>query len=177
MRGKFFDPTAVGWRLGRSITPRGVPLWVRFDRTTGVYGAQGSGKTLDLLAPALLAVPGAALVTLTKVDDLLLTLGRRRAGKRPVAVLDPFGAAPGVPELVWDPIAGCVDPMRAERRAKAFAAGTVTGSVAGGRNDNAARFYAHETAKVLQGFFHAAALTGRALDHVMEWVANPIAAE
>jgi hypothetical protein len=203
------DLTEVGWRLGRSVSPRGVELWVRFDRTTGVYGAQGSGKTLDLLAPALLAHPGAALVTLTKLDDLLLTLpdrrdrrslgpgragdgvaadggwadgggsdgGRPEGGRCPVVVLDPFGLAPGMPELVWDPIAGCVDPMVAERRAKAFAAGTVTGAVAGGRADSSARFYAAETAKVLQGFFHAAALTGRTLEHVLEWVANPVAAE
>ncbi|KQS54576.1 hypothetical protein ASG36_20610 [Geodermatophilus sp. Leaf369] len=178
-----FQPTDVGWRLGRSTTPRGVELWCRFDRTTGVYGEQGSGKTLDLLAPALLAHRGAALATLTKVDDLLLTAGRRQRpngpgeAPRPIAVLDPFGSAPGVPELVWDPVAGCVDPHVAERRAKAFSAGTVSGSVSGGRQDNAARFYAAETAKVLQGFLHAAALTGRTLDHVLEWVANPVAAE
>jgi hypothetical protein len=172
-----FDPAQVGWQLGRSRIPWGVDLWVRYDRTTGVYGAQGSGKTLDLLAPALLAHPGAALVTLTKLDDLLLTVGRRRTADRPIVVLDPFGAAPGLPELVWDPIAGCVDPQTAERRAKAFAAGTVTGAVSAGRADNAARFYAAETAKVLQGFFHAAALTGRTLDDVLEWVANPVAAE
>ncbi len=186
MTRRGFEPTELGWRLGRSLTPRGVELWVRYDRTTGVYGAQGSGKTLDLLAPALLAHPGPAMATLTKLDDLLLTLATRQgpvcgAGSdgpdRPVAVLDPFGMAPGVPELVWDPIAGCVDPMVAERRAKAFSAGTVTGAVAGGRADSAARFYAAETAKVLQGFFHAAALTGRTLEHVLEWVANPVAAE
>jgi len=180
-------PSELGWRLGKSVVPRGVELWVRYDRTTGVYGAQGSGKTLDLLAPALLAHPGAVLATLTKLDDLLLTLTDRQAPlvpggvgeqgeQRPVAVLDPFGMAPGVPELVWDPIAGCVDPMVAERRAKAFSAGTVTGAVAGGRQDSAARFYAAETAKVLQGFFHAAALTGRTLDHVLHWVAHPVAA-
>jgi type IV secretory pathway TraG/TraD family ATPase VirD4 len=172
-----FDPTQVGWRLGRSVTPRGVDLWVRFDRTSGVFGAQGSGKTLDLLAPALLAHPGPAMATLTKLDDLLLTAGSRAAGGRPIAVLDPFGVAPGLPQLVWDPITGCVDPQVAERRAKAFSAGTVTGSVSGGHGDNAARFYAAETAKVLQGFFHAAALTGRTLEHVLEWVANPVAAE
>lgn len=178
-----FDPTDVGWRLGRSRVPHGVELWCRYDRTTGVYGEQGSGKTLDLLAPALLAHRGAGLATLTKVDDLLLTAGRRQkpphpdGPPRPIAVLDPFGAAPGLPELVWDPIAGCVDPQTAERRAKAFAAGTVTGAVTGGRQDNAARFYAAETAKVLQGFLHAAALTGRTLEHVLEWVANPVAAE
>ncbi len=188
-----FQARDVGWRLGRSQLPRGVQLWCRYDRTCGVYGAQGSGKTLDLLTPALLAHAGAALVTLTKVEDLLLTAGRRQrpalhnrdgdraagpqAAPRPIAVLDPFGLAPGLPELIWDPIAGCADPMVAERRAKAFAAGTVTGSVAGGRSDNAARFYAAETSKVLQGFFHAAALTGRSLEHVMEWVASPVAAE
>ncbi len=186
MRRRAADPAQLGWRLGRSLTPRGVELWVRYDRTTGVYGAQGSGKTLDLLAPALLAHPGAAMATLTKLDDLLLTMTDRQAPAggpgaggpaRPVAVLDPFGMAPGVPELVWDPIAGCVDPMVAERRAKAFSAGTVTGAVAGGRADSAARFYAAETAKVLQGFFHAAALTGHTLEHVLEWVANPVAAE
>jgi type IV secretory pathway TraG/TraD family ATPase VirD4 len=171
------DPTGIGWRLGRSQIPHGVELWVRYDRTTGVYGEQGSGKTLDVLAPALLTHHGAGLATLTKLDDLLLTAGRRQDGGRPIAVLDPFGAAPGLPQLVWDPVAGCVDPKVAEKRAKAFAAGTVSGAVTEGRQDSAARFYAAETAKVLQGFLHAAALTGRTLDHVLEWVANPVAAD
>ena len=172
-----FDPTDIGWRIGRTPRPRGVELWSRYDRTAGVYGEQGSGKTLDVLAPALLAHRGAGLATLTKVDDLLLTAGWRGRGGRPIAVLDPFGAAPGMPELVWDPVAGCVDPTVAEKRAKAFAAGTVAGAVSGGRQDTAARFYAAETAKVLQGFLHAAALTGRTLEHLLEWVANPVAAE
>ena len=39
-----------------------------------------------------------------------------------------------------------------------------------------ARFYAAEAAKVIQAFFHAAALTGRTLDHVLRWVANPVIA-
>jgi len=168
-----FAPTSVGWRLGVGKVPRTGPLWVPFDRTCGVYGPQGSGKTLDLLTPALLAAPGAALVTLTKVEDLLLTLDARSCGGRPVAVLDPFGLAPGLPELVWDPVDGCVDSMVAERRAKAFTAGTVKGAVAQGSGDSAARFYAAEGAKVLQAFFHAAALTGRTIEHVLEWVANP----
>jgi type IV secretion system protein VirD4 len=146
---------------------------VPFDRTTGVYGPQGSGKTLDLLAPALLDAPGAAMVTLTKAEDLLLTIDARADGDRPIAVLDPFGTVPGVPELVWDPVAGCVDSMVAERRAKAFTAGTVTGAVTGGVTDAAARFYAFEAAKVLQAYLHAAALTGRSIEDVLEWAAHP----
>lgn len=172
-----FDPTQVGWRLGVASEPRTKrPLWVPWDRTAGVIGPQGSGKTLDLLVPALLGAPGAALVTLTKVDDLLLTIDSRGSDGRPCVVLDPFGLAPGLPELVWDPIAGCVDPIVAERRAKAFTAGTVKGAVAGGHGDDAARFYAAEAAKVIQAFFHAAALAGHNLEEVLRWVANPKAA-
>ncbi|HPU02725.1 MAG TPA: TraM recognition domain-containing protein, partial [Rhodoglobus sp.] len=141
-----------------------------------MIGPQGSGKTLDLLAPALIDAPGAALTTLTKVDDLLLTFTARSTRQRPCIVLDPFGLVPGLPEVVWDPIQGCVDPLVAERRAKAFTAGTVKGAVAGGHADDAARFYAAEAAKVLQGYFHAAALTGRSLEHVLSWVAKPLAA-
>jgi type IV secretion system protein VirD4 len=166
----------VGWRLGRAAVPAAGELWVPFDRTTGVYGSQGSGKTLDLLAPALLDAPGAALVTLTKAEDLLLTVDARADGDRPVAVLDPFGAVPGLAELVWDPVAGCADPMVAERRAKAFTAGTVAGAVTGGVASSAARFYAFEAAKVLQAFLHAAALTGGTVEDVLTWAAHPQAA-
>ena len=76
-RRQRFTPQSVGWRLGVGRVPRCGELWVPFDRTCGVYGPQGSGKTLDLLTPALLSAPGAALVTLTKVEDLLLTIDHR----------------------------------------------------------------------------------------------------
>ena len=39
--------------------------------------------------------PGAALVTLTKPDDLLLSLPERSKGGRPCVVLDPFGLVSG----------------------------------------------------------------------------------
>ena len=168
------DPCQVGWPIGHAQEPRGAgELWCRWDRTAGVVGPQGSGKTLDLLIPALLAAPGAALVTLTKADDLLLSLPARTAEGRPCVVLDPFSLAPGLPELVWDPIVGCIDPLLAERRAKAFTAGTISATIASGQSDPAARFYAAEAAKVIQAFFHAAALTGRTIEQVLEWIAHP----
>ncbi|UJH71744.1 type IV secretory system conjugative DNA transfer family protein [Ornithinimicrobium sp. INDO-MA30-4] len=168
------DPRQVGWQLGRAQEPHGGDLWIPWDRTAGVIGPQGSGKTLDLLTPALLGAPGAALVTLTKPQDLLLTFTSRSEGDRPCFVLDPFGLVPGLPQMVWDPIDGCVDPLVAERRAKAFTAGTVKGAMAEGSGDQAARFYAGEAAKVIQSYFHAAALTGRTLEDVLQWVANPL---
>jgi type IV secretion system protein VirD4 len=168
-----FEPATVGWRIGTAHEPRGRELWCPWDRTAGVIGPQGSGKTLDLLTPALLSAPGAALVTLTKVDDLLLTITARSAGGRPCAVLDPFGLADGLPELVWDPILGCDNPITAERRAKAFGAGTVRSLAHTPDGDSAGRFYVAEAAKVLQCYLHAAALTGQTLDAVLRWVANP----
>lgn len=178
MKKLHIDPHDVGWKLGRAHEPKGHDLWVPFDRTAGVIGPQGSGKTLDLLTPALLHAPGAALVTLTKVEDLLLSLTSRSSDNRPCVVLDPFGLAAGiVDEMIWDPIDGCVDPKVAERRAKAFTTGTVSGAINGGTGDDAARFYASESAKVLQGYFHAAALAGKNLDDVLEWVADPHTAD
>src|SRR5690606_18691762 len=49
------------------------------------------------------------------------------------------------------------------------------GTVSGGYGDDAARFYAAEAAKVLQAYLHAAALTGRSLEHLLNWVARPLA--
>jgi type IV secretion system protein VirD4 len=147
----------------------------------GIIGPQGSGKSLDLLFPALLGAPGAALVTLTKPDDLLLVYQARKAPRfpggpeRPALVCDPFGLVEGLDELVWDPVAGCADPMVAEKRAKAFTAGTIKAN-SGGGSDAAARFYASESAKVLMAYLHAAALIGANLAKVLPWVANPLGA-
>ncbi len=171
------QPHELGVRVGRRSTRRGLQLWSRADRTLGVIGPQGCGKSLDLLLPALMACPGAALVTLTKPQDLLLVLDERSRDGRPVLVLDPFELAPGLPQLVWDPVAGCVDPVIAARRAKAFAAGTIRGATARGAGDDAAKFYAAEAVKVLTAFFHAAALTGRNLQDVIGWVARPQSAD
>ena len=63
--------------------------------------------------------------------------------------------------------------MTAERRAKAFAAGTVGAASTMGAGDQAARFYAAEAAKVLQAYFHAAALDGCSLDVRVEVGGQP----
>jgi type IV secretion system protein VirD4 len=163
------DPWQVGWRIGKSVEPRGDDLWCRHDQTCGVIGPMGSGKTLDILLPRLLGHPGAAMMTLTNKEDMLLAW-EARAKVGPVAVCDPFGVAPGMDELVWDPIPGCEDATTAEKRAAAFAAGTIKGS---SMDDSAARFYATECTQLLQCYFHAAALAGKTMDDLMGWVANP----
>lgn len=167
---KRFDPCQVGWPIGTAVHSRSL-LWCPWDRTAGVIGPQGSGKTLDVLIPALLAAPGAAIVTLTKPEDLLLSYTARTQDGRPAVVLDPFGQLGGaLTELVWNPVAGCSDPMTAERRAKAF---TMKLGAGGGGGDTAARFYAGEAAKVLQAYLHAADLAGKTINDIVSWAANP----
>ena len=123
-------PGQCGMRIGRRDWRGGMPLWSRADRTVGVFGPQGCGKSLDLLLPALIGCPGPALVTLTKPQDLLLVWAERARGGRPVLVLDPFDLVPGLPQLVWDPIDRLRRCRRSRcRRAKAFAAGTIRGAV------------------------------------------------
>lgn len=90
MKALRVTPGDVRWRIGVAHEPRGGELWQPWDRTAGVIGPQGSGKTLDLLIPALVGAPGGALVTLTKLDDLLLSLPERSRHQRPCVVLDPF---------------------------------------------------------------------------------------
>ena len=78
-------------------------------------------------------------MTLTKIEDLLLSLTERSTADRPCVVLDPFGLCArhrsrADPEQL---IAGRVDPKTAERRAKAFTAGTVKGALINGTGDEA----------------------------------------
>ena len=154
------EATDLGWRLGRSRVPRGVEVWVPFDRTAGVYGPQGSGKTLDLLTPALLTAPGAALVTLTKPEDLLPHSrsagggGAARPRARPVRP----GARRAGPGLGSRRRLRRLDDGRTPRQG--IHGRNRGGAVSRGTGDEAARFYAAEAAKVLQAYFHAAALAG-----------------
>ncbi len=164
----------AGWQLGRSRHTRGAALWVPVDRIAGVVGPSHSEETRDVLAQADLAAPGALLQVCADPDDVLLTLTRRSNGDRPVFVCDPSGLLPRATPFVWDPLAGCVDSTVATRRAGAFAAATVLPAASASGDPAGARFQAGEAAKVLQGYFHAAALTGRTLDHVMGWVADPL---
>lgn len=80
-----------------------------------------------------------------------------------------------LPGLVCDPVAGCVDPLVAERLAKAFAAGTAKASIIAGHGDSAARLNPAEADWVFPAYLHAAAFTGRTLDDVLRWVAPRLA--
>ena len=85
-----------------ALEPHGGELWVPWDRTAGVIGPKGCGKTLDPARSGPDRCPGAAITRLTKVDDLLLTFTARSSKGRPCVTLDPFNLVLGLPEVVWD---------------------------------------------------------------------------
>ena len=79
-----FNPLDVGWRIGDAHEPRGGELWVPWDRTAGVIGPQGSGKTLDLLLFDALRprLQGAALLALEVRDPALVNVDTARLLKQ-----------------------------------------------------------------------------------------------
>jgi hypothetical protein len=160
-------PTELGYRLGRSIRPRGVKLWSRLDRSTRVIGPMGSGTTARLLAPALRETPGSALAASFDTDLYELTVIPRRL-RGPVVAMDPLGIIPGAAPMRWSPIHGAADPRVAQTRARAFIA---AGGPAGG--GDGAVFHRRRAGSLLMCLLHAAALDGAHLRDLLAWAANP----
>jgi len=117
----------------------------------------------------VLAAPGPALVSSTKPDIVELTwTARSQLG--PCRVVDPLGVTAGLPALRWSPLAGCGDPTRAETLARAFVAGSASGT---GADSGASAFYREQAAAVLACLLHAAALAGVDLTTWLRWCGDP----
>ncbi len=129
--------TAFGLTVGSSRRPRGLTVVLPWDRSMRVVGPPGSGKTLAYFAPLVLAAPGPVLVSSTKADIVELTW-TARGTRGPCRVVDPLGVTAGLPALRWSPLAGCGDPTRAETLARAFVAGSASGT---GADSGASAFY------------------------------------
>ncbi len=161
--------TAFGLMVGSSRRPRGLTVVLPWDRSMRVVGPPGSGKTLAYFAPLVLAAPGPALVSSTKPDIVELTwTARSQLG--PCRVVDPLGVTAGLPALRWSPLAGCGDPARAETLARAFVAGSASGT---GADSGASAFYREQAAAVLACLLHAAALDGADLSTWLRWCGDP----
>ena len=171
-----FDPRQVGWRLG--------------GRTNPAAGSCGCRGTAPPASSARKAPARPSTCSPRPARRPRRRPGHPHQGRRPAAVhrapLQPTtgrascstrsGSPPACPSWCGTPSPAAWTPWSPRSRAKAFTAGTVNGAGARGQGDDAARFYAAEAAKVIQAYFHAAALTGRTLDDVLRWVANPVAA-
>ncbi len=142
-------------------------VWTSGQESTLRIGIPGTGKTAEL-ACRVIDAPGGVVVTSTATDLYDLTAALR-SGRGPVEVFNPCGIG-GVPStLRWSPLAGCADPVTAERRANDLM-GPPSDSAEGER-------WAVQGRRVLAVLLHAAALGGYRLGDVHAWVSNPDAAK
>ena len=136
----------------------------RSERAVLVLGPPRSGKSSAVVIPALIAHSGPAVSTSTKPDVAQATMtSRSRAGR--IWIFDPTATAAVDPalELRWSPVASSVSWDGALLTARAM-----TATVGAGTTDRS--HWAHRAQALLAPLLHAAAVHGRDMRVVVEWV-------
>jgi Type IV secretory system Conjugative DNA transfer len=168
------DPLAIV-RAGSREDGGGVYLGVmkngdwqhaRPERAVLLLGPPRSGKTSGVIIPGLLSHTGPAVCTSTKPDVARATArARSRFGR--VWIFDPTGAnrGDGSEELRWSPVRASAnwDGALLMARAMTAAAGVGSGTTHGSH-------WAKRSQALLAPFLHAAALDGRDMESVVDWV-------
>ena len=150
------DPSQRGFSVGRLD---GRPLWTEEQAHIAVIAPTRAGKTTRCVIPWLLEHDGPAIVTSTKRDVLDATR-EQRAARGEVWVFDPFSSDC----TSWTPLAGCDSWSYALRQAQWLADASSEG------NNEIARFWRGEAAKLLAPLLCAAAVDGRDMQGVLRWV-------
>ncbi len=134
-----------------------------------VIGPPRSGKTSEVVIPALLACPGAAVSTSTKPDVLGATLRARQAAGE-VWLFDPTGQAgdghEGVRLLSWSPVAaaGSWDEALLMARAMTLAAPSL------GKGTQHEAHWSERAGALLAPLLFAASHQGETITTVLRWV-------
>ncbi|MBF6435838.1 type IV secretory system conjugative DNA transfer family protein [Nocardia cyriacigeorgica] len=171
----------LGVRLGYDDAP-GVPIGIGVADGVMLYGSYEDlhldiwgprqGKSTSRVIPAILTAIGPVLATSNKRDVVDATRDVRAAKGSPTFVFDPQGVAGEEASWYWDPL-GWVDArhegceMRAARLAGHFADGD------DGSDAKTDAFFDPEAEDLLAGLFLAAAVGGKPITQVWEWVTNP----
>jgi type IV secretory pathway TraG/TraD family ATPase VirD4 len=143
---------------------RGELRFARSQRAVLLLGPPRSGKTSGVMIPTVLANPGAAVCTSTKPDVAAATAAARsRLGR--AWSFDPTGgeSPAGLEALRWSPITCSRSWDGALLRARAMTAHVGAGTT------NASH-WANRAQALLAPFLHAAAIDGRDVECVVDWV-------
>ncbi|WP_427019535.1 type IV secretory system conjugative DNA transfer family protein (plasmid) [Pseudarthrobacter sp. P1] len=154
-----------GVPVGKTVLGRQLVFGSWEDMHIDIWGPR-TGKTTSRAIPAILAAPGAALVTSNKRD---IVDGTRdvRAGEGPVWVFDPQSVALEEPAWWWNPLSYVTDEVRAARLADHFAAGSR------GPDAKTDAYFDPAGQDLLAGLLLAAALDGRPITQVHTWLTRP----
>lgn len=151
----------AGWKVGRAHNRE---VYVPIEDPLVVEAAPRSAAGRRFVVGAIVEWEGPLVTTATRNDSLTATM-RERARRGQVTVFDPQELSGVRSSLRVSPLAGCIDPLVAERRAQAIVAGTALGA--------SGREWAPLASSVLSRLLHAAAVSGRGLDELALWGSNP----
>ncbi len=157
---------APGLPIGRTVTDGRALYGTWEDMHIDIWGPR-TGKTTSRAVPAILAAPGAVLVTSNKRDVVDATRDVRAADGQPVWVFDPQGIAGEEPTWWWNPLSYVTDEVTAARLAEHFAAGSRD---PGARTD---AYFDPAGQDLLAGLLLAAALGQRPITDVYTWLTRP----
>jgi type IV secretory pathway TraG/TraD family ATPase VirD4 len=146
------------------LTPSGEPRFARSERAVLVLGPPRSGKTSAVMVPAVLSHSGPVVSASTKPDVERGThTVRARDGR--VWVFDPTGNGPpgGPLELRWSPVTASGSWDQALLIARAM-----TSNIGVGTTDRS--HWASRAQALLAPMLHAAAIHGRGMETVVDWV-------
>jgi type IV secretory pathway TraG/TraD family ATPase VirD4 len=154
-----------GVPVGRTVLGRQMLYGSWEDMHIDIWGPR-TGKTTSRAIPAILAAPGAALVTSNKRD---IVDGTRdvRAADGPVWVFDPQAVALEEPTWWWNPLSYVTDEVRAARLADHFASGSR------GPDARTDAYFDPAGQDLLAGLLLAAALDTRPITQVHTWLTRP----
>lgn len=146
------------------LEERGEGRFARAQRAVLLLGPPRSGKTTAVIIPALIAHDGPAVCTSTKTDVAAYTrFARKRLGH--LWIFDPTGeqTPAGFEQLRWSPVQAAGSWEQALLTARAM-----TGSVGAGTTHGS--HWATRSQALLAPLLHAAALDGRDMEAVVDWV-------
>ena len=158
---------AAGAGVYLGVSRPGAPRHARSERAVLVLGPPRAGKTSGIIIPAVIAHVGPAVSTSTKKDVAQATRPARSRGGQ-TWVFDPTGAVAGggrgeSRELRWSPVPSSIAWDGALLMARAM-----TANLGAGTTDRT--HWANRAQALLAPLLHAAAVHGRDMETVVDWV-------
>jgi type IV secretion system protein VirD4 len=148
------------------VDEQGESRHARAERAVLLLGPPRAGKTSGVIIPALIAHTGPAVCTSTKNDVARATRAARSRGGR-AWVFDPTGAggggSGGGEELRWSPV-----PSSRPWDGALLMARAMTSRIGTGTTDRS--HWASRAQALLAPLLHAAAVHGREMEVVVDWV-------
>lgn len=154
-----------GLPLGQPVGGGGM-LWQDWESVAVHVWGPRTGKTTSAAIPAVLAAPGPVLATSNKRDLVDATRDLRSAVGR-VWVFDPQGIAGEDPTWWWNPLSYVTDEVQAMKLARVL---VNAAREPGARTD---AYFDKAGPSLIGHLLHAAALDGRPITQVYEWLTEP----